>query len=112
MGDKRRSRTRNFTNEASYDRWLAFDKMHVHPGPSAHPLNIEIGGKAHKVKHGYCSNGCGRPAIHHHDANACCGHCCGPIMASEAINGTGFDTGGLDIGFDAGLGGLGFDSGL
>ena len=56
------SKTRNFKSREAYDKWIAYDKMHVNPEPSHHPLKIEINGHEHKVCHI-----CGSKSHHTHE---------------------------------------------
>jgi hypothetical protein len=43
--------SKNFKSAAAYKKWLAYDKMNVHKGPSKNPVKVSIKGKSHKVNH-------------------------------------------------------------
>ena len=58
---------RDFRSKAAYHKWLAYDKMHVAPGPSPNPVDVEIRGKPHHVNH--C------PHCHLANGNRCGEHC-------------------------------------
>jgi hypothetical protein len=45
------AKSMNFKSGSAYKKWLAYDKMHVTPGKSKHPVGVKIQGKIHKVKH-------------------------------------------------------------
>ena len=58
-------RRRNFKDLGAYRRWLAYDKMHVDPGPSEHPVDVTIAGKVHHVNHcPHCHNVYGKCGAH------------------------------------------------
>ena len=48
---KEKGRRMNFRSRAAYDRWLAYDKMHVDRDPSPHPVDVEIRGKEATPQH-------------------------------------------------------------
>jgi hypothetical protein len=45
------AKSMNFKSKAAYQKWLAYDKMHVSKGPSKHPVAVSVKGKKHKVNH-------------------------------------------------------------
>lgn len=60
-------KTRNFRSREAYDRWVAYDKIHVDSNPSTRPVKITINGVPHHVNH--C------PHCHLDSANRCGAHC-------------------------------------
>jgi hypothetical protein len=75
-------KTMNFSSPEAYHRWLAYDKMHVHPGESRHPVTVKINGRPHRVCH---QEGCRRLSAHTHGGTPCCGNFmhCGSAMRKE-----------------------------
>ena len=58
-------RRRNFKSKEAYMKWLAYDKMHVHPEPSKNPVEVSIRGIPHHVNHcPHCHNVMGRCGPH------------------------------------------------
>lgn len=47
----RKKRAMNFKSKGAYQKWLAYDKMHVSKKPSKNPVKVSIKGKSHKVSH-------------------------------------------------------------